>query len=104
MYSWARGKGSKEKDLRKADLVARGALRKRKKVGMNLGIQLILGQEGGDCDGMREEACQRAEMSQRLFRPEELGTRVRSDLSLNGKSQYRPTPILPFSPSISVCI
>lgn len=75
-------KGSKEKDLRKPDLVESGALRKEK-AGIKFGIQLILGQEGGEHDGMKEEAFQSVEMSQRLLRPEELGTRVRSDLSLS---------------------
>lgn len=35
---------------------------------------------------MKKEACQRVEMSQSLLRPEELGTRVRSDVSLSGRS------------------
>lgn len=67
---------------------------------MNFGIQLIPGQKGGDCDGTKEEACQRVEMIQRLLRPEDLWPRVRSDLSWSSKSH--PThniDQLPSSPS-----
>lgn len=53
---------------------------------MNFGVQLVLGQEGGDCDCMEEGACGGVEMSQRRLRPEELETGGRSDLSLRGGS------------------
>lgn len=49
---------------------------------------------------MKKEACQRVEMSQSLLRPEELGTRVRSDVSLSGRSHStRNIAQLPSCPS-----
>lgn len=39
---------------------------------MNFGVQLVLGQEEGDCECMEEGACGGVEMKQRLLRPEEL--------------------------------
>jgi len=58
---------------------------------MQFRVQLVLGQEEGDCDCMEEGAHGRVEMSQRLFRPKGLGIGGRSDLSLTGGSHTQYT-------------
>lgn len=53
---------------------------------MNFGIQVVVGQEKGDYDCMEEGDCEVVEMSQRLLRPEALGTGDRLDLNSWGGS------------------